>query len=273
MTRNLKIKTLVLTITLLSLSFVNNNQVYAKKALTGLQIMKIQKNAQKAKTEYQEQSMLLIDKNGKTRKRRVREFGKETGKDIHNALITFLSPSNVKGTALLTWQNKKKQDDQWLYQPAKKKLQRISSASKGQYFMGTDLTYEDMQSEELQHFNYRLIKKEKLNGVWCYKVEAKPKTKSKRRESNYSKRTLWIHTNYFYTIQTNFYDKRGKFVKQMKARKFKNVGKRMWRPDETVMSNFKLKHKTVVKVTKRTVNKGIHPKGFKKQYLTSRSHM
>lgn len=253
--------------------FMATSDMEAKKKLTGYQIMKIQKRVQKAKTEYQEQSMLLIDKNGKTRKRSVREFGRETGKDIHKVLITFLSPSNVRGTALLTWQDKKRQDDQWLYQPAKRKLQRISSASKGEYFMGTDFTYEDMQSEELEHFKYKLLKTEKLDRKWCYKVEARPKTESKKRESHYSKRILWIHTKHFYTIQTNFYDKRGRYVKQMKARKFKNVGGKLWRPDESVMINKKLKHKTVVKVTKRTVNRGIASKVFTKKYLTSRAHM
>ncbi len=130
-----------------------------------------------------------------------------------------------------------------------------------------------MQSEELEHFKYRLLKTEKLDGKWCYKVEAKPKTKEKKRESNYSKRILWIHTKHFYTIQTNFYDKRGRYIKQMKGRKYKNVSGKLWRPDETVTLNKSLKHKTVVKVTKRAVNGGIDSKVFKKEYLTSRSHM
>ncbi|MCG8375835.1 MAG: outer membrane lipoprotein-sorting protein [Chlorobiales bacterium] len=37
-----------------------------------------------------------------------------------------------------------REDDKWLYMPAMKKVRRISGASKNEYFMGSDFTYDDM---------------------------------------------------------------------------------------------------------------------------------
>jgi hypothetical protein len=38
-------------------------------------------------------------------------------------------------------------DDRWLYLPATRKVRRIPASDRGDYFLGTDFTYEDIQSE------------------------------------------------------------------------------------------------------------------------------
>ena len=59
-------------------------------------------------------------------------------------MIRFIKPANLKGTGFLTWENKDRDDDQWLYMSSKKLLRRIASGDKTGAFMGSDLTYEDM---------------------------------------------------------------------------------------------------------------------------------
>ena len=66
--------------------------------------------------------------------------------------MVFEKPADVKGTAFLSWEydDPKKEDDKWLYMPAMKKVRRISGASKNEYFMGSDFTYDDMGDRNVE---------------------------------------------------------------------------------------------------------------------------
>jgi len=236
------------------------------KGMSGYDIMKRQKDWQKANTEFEQQTWVLVDKGGNKSKRSVHNWGKETGKDIHRGLLVFLSPSNIKGTSIMTWQKKVGDDVQWLYEPANKKVQRLSSGSKSNYFMGTDFIYEDLQSEELEDYNYKVLKQDKVDGDKCYVVEAKPKSK---RNTSYGKRVLWIHASKFYTVKTDFYNLRGKLIKTQVSRNFKKVSGKKYRPEENIMINHDKKTKTLVRVDKRVLNKGISTDFFSERKMQS----
>ncbi len=258
------------------LSFVFFAGIWAPlqaKRLSGYSIMRRQEKYQDCRAEYEQQSILLIDKNGRKEMRKAKNYMREVKKDVHKSLVVFLAPSRIRGTSLLTWQNKKRQDDQWLYQPARRKMQRISEGSKKNYFMGTDYTYEDMQSEELKDFYYKRLRDRTLDGKACFVVAAYPKTKHKKRETNYSKRVLWIRKRYYYTIQVKFYDKRGRYMKLQRNRKFRRVHGRVFRPNESVMINHRLKHKTLIKVTRRRVNHRISSSVFSQNHVLKGKHL
>jgi outer membrane lipoprotein-sorting protein len=55
-------------------------------------------------------------------------------------LVRFLAPADVAGTGLLSVG-----DDMWLYLPALGRVRRIAGHAKKGSFMGTDLSYEDME--------------------------------------------------------------------------------------------------------------------------------
>ncbi len=83
------------------------------------------------KTLEQDMLMVLIDKNGNQRTRDIKSYGKDFGADEHRILF-FKSPADVKNTSFLTYDYDKasRDDDQWLYLPALKKVKRIPSADK-----------------------------------------------------------------------------------------------------------------------------------------------
>ena len=75
----------------------------------------------------------------------------------------FTYPGDVNGTGFLTWDydDMSKDDDKWLYLPAMKKTRRISgSSSKTDYFMGTDFTYNDMGSRNIDEDTHTLLREE-----------------------------------------------------------------------------------------------------------------
>ena len=56
-------------------------------------------------------------------------------------------------------------DDQWLYLPALKKTKRIATGDKSGSFMGSDFSYADLTSRELDRYDFRLMKQAEVNGV------------------------------------------------------------------------------------------------------------
>ena len=92
--------------------------------------------------------MELIDRRGKSRVRETMGYRRYYGEEKRTVLF-YQSPTNVRGTGFLTYDypNADTDDDQWLYLPALRKVRRISSSDRGDYFLGTDFTYEDIKKE------------------------------------------------------------------------------------------------------------------------------
>ncbi len=142
----------------------------AASEMTGREIMQKQKDLHQSKTEFIEQNMILVDRSGGKEARKLRHYLSESEPDVDRALIVFLSPADIRGTALLTWQHKDRDDDQWLYLPAQGKMQRIVKGGKRNSFMGTDFTYEDLENEVLDDFTYTRTGDEEVDESPCYVV-------------------------------------------------------------------------------------------------------
>lgn len=245
--------------------------------LTGRQVMEKQKERHKVKTEIGLENMLLVDKSGHKELRTVKRYAKETGKDLHKYLIVFLSPGDIRGTALRTWENKDRENDQWLYMPAKKSEQRIAKAGKKNYFMGTDFTYEDMEPEDLDNYNYKILRSEKIThdgkSYDCYIIEATPATEQKKAESGYSKRIMWIEKTNLTTLKTEFYDRRGNLQKTQTNHEFVNVGGTVWRPQKTIMVHHEKNHQTITATKERKINVPVDNSVFTERFILSGKHL
>jgi len=236
--------------------------------LSAREIMKKNDQQQKTDDEQLELVMRLINKKGKERVRKVTQITKTDTDDNQKFLIRFLSPADVKGTGLLTIEHKDRNDDQWLYLPALKKVRRISASDQSDNFMGSDFAYEDLGTEEMENYDYSLIKSEILDGVECYVIKAVPNNDREKKESGYSKREIWIRKDNFVAIQIKYYDKKGEFLKIFKASDIRLIeGTDKWRTHQMTMENVKTKHKTVLIFNNFAINKGIKDSLFTERYL------
>lgn len=244
--------------------------------MTGKQIIEKQEELQEVDSEYGEELMLIKDmKSGSQQKRSARRYAKENAEGLRRALFAFLSPADIGGTAVLTWEQKEK-DDQWLYMPATKKMQRIASGSKKTYFMGTDVTYEDMEGEDIENFNYKILKTETLTvdkKEWsCWVIEAVPANSQKKRETSYSKRLMWVDQKNFVTLKIEFYDRRRRLMKTQTVFELENVTGTVWRAKKTMMDNPSKKSQTLTMVTLRKVNEPIADEVFTERFVLTGKH-
>lgn len=192
-------------------------------------------------------TMELIDKRGKSRIRETIGYSKYFG-DEKRTIIFFRSPSNIKDTAFLTFDYKdvKEDDDQWLYLPAARKVRRISSSDRGDYFLGTDFTYEDIKKEakiELQDYTFKRIGEEDIEGHHCYIVESVPVDEATAKELGYGKIHSWIDSEIWIVRKSEFWDIRMNPLKVFEVSNIILVDG-IWSPHKLVVRNHKTKHST-----------------------------
>lgn len=192
--------------------------------------------------------MELTDKRGKTRVRETTALRKYFGEE-RRLIIFYNTPTSVKGTAFLTYDypSADVDDDQWLYLPALRKTRRISASNRGDYFLGTDLTYEDIKLEtkiSRDDYNYKTIRKETIDGYECYVIEATPKDDDIAKELGYSKAKFWVDAKVWMMRKSESWDIAGNPLKTVNVSDIREI-QGIWTLHRIDVQNHKTKHKTV----------------------------
>ena len=196
-------------------------------ALSGREIMEKVNARDVGDSSSGEMEMILIDKKGKKRIRKLKTFGGKKGKDSLS-LMFFISPANVKNTGFLTYDYKKsgKDDDQWLYLPALRKTKRIAAGDKSGSFMGSDLNYSDMTTPDLDLYDYTLMKETDVRGKKVWQIKAVPKSKDEAEKSGYSKSVIFIRQDNYVMIRAVHWvhkKRRNKYIDVKKLEKIDGI--------------------------------------------------
>jgi len=196
--------------------------------------------------------MILIDKRGKQRVRKMRSFGKDFGEDDYG-LIFFLSPADVKDTGFLTYdyESDETDDDQWLYLPALKKTKRIAAGDKSGSFMGSDFNYSDMSERSVDLYTHTLMKEAEVGGHPVWQIESVPKTKEEIDETGYTKSVVFVRKDNFVVVRSVSWLKKGNRLRYMEVQDLQQIDG-IWVAMELSMTTKKGKktlHKTVLKTS------------------------
>ena len=219
-------------------------------ALSGREIMEKVNARDVGDSSSGEMEMILIDKKGKKRIRKLKTFGGKKGKDSLS-LMFFISPADVKNTGFLTYDYKKsgKDDDQWLYLPALRKTKRIAAGDKSGSFMGSDLNYSDMTSPDLDLYDYTLMKETDVRGKKVWQIKAVPKSKDEAEKSGYSKSVIFIRQDNYVMIRAVRWVHKKRRNKYIDVKKLDNIDG-IWVSTEThvtTKTGKKTLHKTILK--------------------------
>lgn len=235
------------------------------EAQTGLEVMQRNKDCVSFSTLQSENELTITNKNGQKRTRKIKKIESLDSEDNKSMVVTFTYPADVEGTALLSVE---KSDDRWLYIPALKQSRRIPDSDLSSSFMGTDFSYEDLENEEITEFEYQNLGVENLNGQKCYHIIATPKTKTKQKESGYSKRELFVTTDHYAAVLVKYYDKKGNCFKELRSsdlRKVKNSDK--WKFYKMEMVNLKKKSTTTITVDDYVIDQKLSAETFSKRAI------
>jgi len=227
------IRKLSAMLAVLALSMVALPVTYADTD-RGLEIAKAMKEADRGFGDFTaDMEMILIDSGGKQAVRRVRVKDLEVSDDGDKSLAIFDAPADVKGTVFLSHTHITKPDDQWLYLPSLKRVKRIAPANKTAPFMGSEFSYEDLTSFEVEKYTYKYVGKGNAGGREAFLLEEYPVDE----HSGYSRIVVWVDSERYIVLKAEYYDRRGDKLKTLVSSGFRQYLDRYWRASEMEMSN------------------------------------
>lgn len=87
----------------------------------------------------------------------------------------FTHPPDDYGTAILIIEQRGRHDDTFVYFPYAKRVRRVSSAQRAGRFMGTDLTYEDLERRYAEDYTIVSESRSQLKGEPVFLVRVQPR--------------------------------------------------------------------------------------------------
>lgn len=211
--------------------------------MTGLEIMQKVDARDDGAQVRREFTLEMTNRSGASRVEKTVGYRKYFGEE-KRTIFFYTEPTNVRGTGFLTFDypDPHADDDQWLYLPALRKVRRISASDRGDYFLGTDFTYEEIKKEqkvELSDYAFTFQKEETVNGFQTRVVEGIPVSEEIAQELGYS-RVVWrVDPNIWMSRQTDFYDTNGNHLKTIQLEEVQEIDGIL-----TAMKVFAQNHKT-----------------------------
>ena len=214
--------------------------------------------------------MILIDKRGNERVRKLRSFAKDFDEDDYQ-LLFFLTPADVKETGFLTYDydDDARDDDQWLYLPALKKTKRIAAGDKSGSFMGSDFSYADMTDRPLDYYDFELLEDAEVRGVPVWVVQTIPRTQEEIDETGVTKTVSFVRKDNYMVIRAKSWLKKGSRNKYLDVKKLEQVDG-IWVATEMHMATKKGKktlHRTVLKSSNISFNQDLEADLFSTRQL------
>ena len=208
-TRGVIFSLLILGVLSTVCSSVDKNAKNPNAKERGLEIARIVENYNNGYgTELSNLEMILVQANGDEISRKMSIVLKEREKDGDMSLGEFSYPPDIKGIKLLTWTNKMGDDNQWLYLPSMNKTKMINSKNKMGSFMGSEFSFEDINSWEVEKYSYEYVSDDQFDGRNCWVIKRFPV-----EMSGYSAQKVWVDKEYKNPVKIEYYDRRGGLLK------------------------------------------------------------
>ncbi len=246
---------------LITVSFLSG-LIFAQD-LTGLEVIQKVYNRPMGNDMTGNLTMTIENSRGNQRIREIRQFVKDFG-DSEKKIMFFVSPADVKNTSFMTWSydDASQNDDQWIYLPALKKVKRISSDSKSDYFMGSDFTYDDLGDRHPTEDTHRILREEVVDGKQTIVVESIPKDE----DYMYTRTVTWVVKDSWIGLKKEFYDEDEELLKILTVNAQISIG------DIIILTNMKMTNVqrtqfTIMEFSDVEINTGISDNKFTERIM------
>lgn len=235
-------------------------------SITGEDVMKMVDEKKSPDSTHALVELIITEKNGSRKQRTVEMWGITDSKDISKQMMVFRAPASVKNTRFLVKGNGDG-DDKWIFMPALGKVRRIAASDGDSAFMGTEFTYDDMSSRNIEDDNHKLLREETFGGYSCYVVESVSKD---LKSSQYGKRIQWVvkDDDILTPIRVELYNKKDTLNKVLTITDLENIDG-FWIPNITTMENLLNNRSSIINNKKIEINKRTNPAVFEKRFLTT----
>lgn len=203
-------------------------------------------------------TMTLINRSGKKSVRRIRSRVMEVPGDGDKSMTIFDEPTDVKGTASLTYSHAQEADEQWLYLPALKRVKRISSKNKTGAFMGSEFAFEDIGSQEVEKYTYKYLGEDTLDGTAVHIIESYPAYKY----SGYTRLVSYVDKERLVNLKVEYYDRKNSLLKTLTLSDYNQYEDKYWRANNLEMVNAQTGKSTILEFADYQFKTGLKEKDF-----------
>jgi hypothetical protein len=135
------------------------------------------------------------------------------------SLVRFSAPPDLSGAGFLQVQNRKGDDDRYLFLPELKRSRRISGNLRKNAFMGTDFSFADLDRRDLREGVASKLGDEEIGKFACAHLQVVPS----RDDSPYSRVELWVRKDNFLPLKMQMYDAAAVLFKTFTAQQVQRV--------------------------------------------------
>lgn len=143
--------------------------------------------------------LVMRNRAGQERRRRFQAMSKLIDDRMHS-LGRLVWPSHLRGMTILTIETDERGHDAFVYLPSLDKVRRITTAQKGDSFLGSDITYEDLERRRSEDFELGPLESDSLDGepVWVIRAQS-------RRPLNYAYAVFWVAHSDLAILRTEYF--------------------------------------------------------------------
>jgi len=193
----------------------------------------------------------LTDRRGRQKSRRALIL-RERRPDARYTRITYTHPKAIRDTAFLShdYLDPEREDGRWIYTPAMRKDRRVPASDRGDFFLGTDFTYEDIQSElKFDPNDYRFeYLGESLRGTTNLPVlGGRPVSAAIARATGYGSFVAIVDPASWMPVHIAFFDTKGRPLKTVVVSSIEHVDG-IWVAKRIAAYNHRTRHRTVFEI-------------------------
>ncbi len=223
-------------------------------------VTEVQRRA-RAESQRYEGSLRVIDSGGRVTDKSW-QYDRLGSHGNSKAILRFTSPPEVRGVKLLVLNHPDRASDQWMWTPALARERRIALQDRSTRFFGTDFSFEDLEERDVEHYDYRLLGQETLEGHLCWRLEARPR---KGKSSQYTRSLLWVRQDIYVFVQVeNFVD--NQLARRLKYGDFERVAG-IWTGRRLEMHDVRRNSRTILTFDKLDYNLPMQEETFTLQAL------
>ena len=143
--------------------------------------------------------LIMRNQSGQERTRRFRAVSKVIEGRTHS-IGRLVWPHYLRGMTILTVEAIDRTQDTFVYLPAVAKVRRISTAQRGDSFLGSDVTYEDMERRRMSEYTIEGLQSARFEGEDVFEILATPV-----KEMSYDRVTFVVATSDDAILETRYF--------------------------------------------------------------------
>ena len=212
---------------------------------TAAEIFERAQENQKVDNSIQTLRMVLVSRSGAERTR-VMEMRIRRNEEALKTYARFSEPSDVAGTQLVMIDHPDRVDEQLLYLPALKRVQRIAGRARKGAFMGSDFTYEDLEISSGKDATHTILRQD--DRTWV--IESTPAPDS---GSSYGKIVSHVSKADYLPRRVEYFDTKGQPLKVLTVESTTTDGDTVI-PQVSVMEDLQKGTKTRLEIIEHQLN-------------------